>query len=159
MKIKAKDSNANQSFSQNACDPKVPLDWGSLENKLSLSKIPQGALMSNQQSARSFTLSISPFRATMRKENFCGLLAIVLLFLAALHPMAEAFRFAAEESVSDTVVAAPLETEEKAAEPAAPVAFGAKEAESAAIGLHPATYTKDPSSSREDRALGKDTDW
>ena len=45
-----------------------------------------------------------------------------------------------------------MEAEEKAVE--APVAFGEKEAESV-VGLHPSTYTKDPSSSREDRQLGK----
>ena len=45
-----------------------------------------------------------------------------------------------------------METEAKVVE--APLAFGEKEAE-AVVGLHPSTYSKDPSSSREDRQLGK----
>ena len=100
--------------------------------------------MSNQPS-HSLTKSISPFRATMKKENFFGLAAIVLCYTPLLP--AEAFRFEAEErsDAAPTLVAFGEEkVETKAVE--APVAFGALKAEESA---------DEESSSREDRQLGK----
>ena len=82
----------------------------------------------------------------MRKENFFGI--VLLLLLSALG--AEAFKFAAEEAGE------PDAAEAAAAD--APVAFGEKKKgteEGADVGLHPTTYDKDGSSSREDRQLGK----
>ena len=83
----------------------------------------------------------------MRKENFLGIVLLVLLSaLCAPLPAAQAFKFAAEEA----------ETDAEAAAAEAPVAFGEKKgAEGADVGLHPPTYDKDESSSREDRQLGK----
>ena len=104
--------------------------------------------MSNQPS-HSLTKSISPFRVTMKKENFFGLAAIVLLIALCYTPLlpAEAFRFEAEErsDAAPTLVAFGEEkVETKAVEP--PVAFGALKAEESA---------DEESSSREDRQLGK----
>ena len=76
----------------------------------------------------------------MRKENFFGI--VLVLLLSAL--CAEAFKFAAEEAETDAADA--------------PVAFGEKKKgteEGADVGLHPTTYDKDESSSRQDRQLGK----
>ena len=81
----------------------------------------------------------------MRKENFFGI--VLVLLLSAL--CAEAFKFAAEEAETDAAEAAAAD---------APVAFGEKKEgteEGADVGLHPTTYDKDQSSSREDRQLGK----
>ena len=83
----------------------------------------------------------------MRKENFFGI--VLVLLLSAL--CAEAFKFAAEEAETDAA--------EEAAAAGVPVAFGEKKKEGteegADVGLHPTTYDKDQSSSREDRQLGK----
>ena len=84
----------------------------------------------------------------MRKENFFGIVLLLLLSaLCAPLPAAEAFKFAAEEAEADAAEAAAAD---------APVAFGEKKgSEAADVGLHPTTYDKDESSSREDRQLGK----
>ena len=82
----------------------------------------------------------------MRKENCFGI--VLLLLLSAL--CAQAFKFAAEEAETDAA--------EEAAAAGVPVAFGEKKKgteEGADVGLHPTTYDKDQSSSREDRQLGK----
>ena len=88
----------------------------------------------------------------MRKENFFGIVLVLLLSaLCAPLPAAEAFKFAAEEAETDASEAAKAAAD-------APVAFGEKKEgteEGADVGLHPTTYDKDQSSSREDRQLGK----